>query len=139
MFGDNFAERRNSVSIDEMKKENMKMKIQSIPNNIRDKFDLENGKNSFTSNYLIFCAIKITNFNEYLRNHSSLETKLFIKQFENQIIDICENDHNIDATYLKKIGNIFLIGFNFIRQTTNFFKPAEESYYFIKKINSFDK
>ena len=47
------------------------------------------------------------------------------------------NSKDRDSICLKKIGNIFIIGFNFIQQITNFYQSTQNACTFIRDINSF--
>ncbi|KAK8852747.1 hypothetical protein M9Y10_017737 [Tritrichomonas musculus] len=136
MFGKTFDSEKNDLNIKEIEKKNNEIKILSVPEGLRNKIDVENDRNSFTSHYLIFAAVEILNMNEFALNHSPKEVRFYFKKFEGQIKEMCQN-HNIDATYLKSVGNTFIVGFNFIQQNTNYYKSAQESYEFMKSLDSF--
>lgn len=137
MFGSNLETEEKGKNIDQLTKENNEIKIESIPEGLRNKVDLDADRKSFTSHYLVFEAIELMNLNEfYDSNHSAKEVHSFYKNFENKVKEMCKNQ-NIDATYLKSIGSTFIIGFNFIQQNTNYYKSAQESFEFVKELNSF--
>lgn len=136
MFGSNLNLEEKDKNIDQIVNENNEIIIEAVPEAFRQKIDLQSDRVSFTSHYLVFVAIEILNINDFASNHSANETLSFYKNIENQINEMCQNK-NIDATFIKKIGNTFIIGFNFIQQITNYYKSAQESFDFVKELNSF--
>lgn len=136
MFMSNLNPEEKGKNIDQIIQENNDIKIEAVPEAFRQKIDLQSDRTSFTSHYLVFNAIELLNFDEFASVHSAKETVSFFKKFEDKLKEMCNNS-NIDATFLKKIGNTFIVGFNFIQQNTNYYKSAQDSYDFTKELNSF--
>ncbi|KAK8837862.1 hypothetical protein M9Y10_035801 [Tritrichomonas musculus] len=136
MFKDTLNMEKETISVEEMTERNNDIKTNMIPEKLRSKIDLNSDIKHFSSHYLFFTAIEIMSMKEYMNDHAANETRKYFKNFENKIIEACNSQEN-DICYLKKIGNVFIVGFNFVQQKANFYNPAQVACDFVKNMNSY--